>query len=162
MQFVKKLRRVTLSFYCLLVAYCLLWIPWCVPHRDSTCGRVGYGWLWAGPAYPEEASASVSEPAKPIAPPPPRGFTEDIELRDIFVSAGIEEAIASVPKPAIPQALQKPHDRTRRHRRLSFSGGWQGMERPDLELVTIRLLAASVACGGLLILIGIWSPTSKR
>jgi hypothetical protein len=45
-----KPRRIVVILYCLLVAYCLIWIPWCIPHRNQQCQRVGYGWLWAGPA----------------------------------------------------------------------------------------------------------------
>jgi hypothetical protein len=41
-------QRIVLILYCLLLAYCCLWIPWHVRHR-LTDRRTGYGWLWTGP-----------------------------------------------------------------------------------------------------------------
>ncbi len=49
-----RAQRVILALYCLLIAYCIVWVPWCIEHRsprqvDPTKERVGYGWLWGGP-----------------------------------------------------------------------------------------------------------------
>lgn len=47
--------RVIAVCYCLLLVYCLVWIPWCGSYhvsgayRGHTYYRLGYGWLWAGP-----------------------------------------------------------------------------------------------------------------
>lgn len=47
----KRSQRIVLVFYCLLIAYCCVWIPWHVPNRAATTyERAGYGWLWAGPS----------------------------------------------------------------------------------------------------------------
>ena len=45
--------RLVLVTYCLVFAYCSIWVPWCV-NGTTYSGRayhhrVGYGWLWSGP-----------------------------------------------------------------------------------------------------------------
>jgi hypothetical protein len=67
-----RAQRIVLVLYCLLLAYCCLWVPWRIPFRNSLPERVGYGWLWAGPA---EGHGNVH------VPPPPSGFTIDPEPR---------------------------------------------------------------------------------
>ena len=55
-----RAQRLVLVLYCLLLAYCCLWIPWHVQRSSrfaTTYVRSGYGWLWAGP--------------KDYCPPPP-------------------------------------------------------------------------------------------
>lgn len=51
--------------YCLLFAYCLLWVPWCVTRpavrSQHRVERLGYGWLWAGP-YKEPLHIVSTEP----------------------------------------------------------------------------------------------------
>jgi hypothetical protein len=44
-------QRIVLIAYCVVVAYCCLWIPWHVRLRSPSGAleRVGYGWAWAGP-----------------------------------------------------------------------------------------------------------------
>src|SRR5580698_1679605 len=47
-----KPQRAIISVYCLVLAYCCLWIPWHVQHTSrfsSNYVRSGYGWLWTGP-----------------------------------------------------------------------------------------------------------------
>lgn len=46
-----KAQRIVLILYCLLLAYCCLWIPWHVKRRspEGAYNRTGYGWVWAGP-----------------------------------------------------------------------------------------------------------------
>lgn len=61
-----RAQRIVVIVYCLLLVYCCLWIPWHIPYRNSLPQRVGYGWLWAGPAL-----ASL--------PAPPSGFRLDYE-----------------------------------------------------------------------------------
>jgi hypothetical protein len=74
----RKAQKIVLAAYCLLFAYCCLWIPWCISNRNVTCERVGFGWLWAGPgpALRRDIFDRITE--API-PPPPRGFTLDSE-----------------------------------------------------------------------------------
>lgn len=70
-----KVQKIVLVAYCLLLAYCCLWIPWCISQRNFACVRVGYGWLWAGPSPKGSIFAAVTTEA-PVPPPPP-GFTID-------------------------------------------------------------------------------------
>ena len=42
-----KAQHIVLILYCLLLAYCCIWIPWHIAE-DQDYLRVGYGWLWAG------------------------------------------------------------------------------------------------------------------
>jgi len=46
-----RAQRVVGVVYCLLLAYCCVWIPWHVRLRypAGAYERVGYGWFWAGP-----------------------------------------------------------------------------------------------------------------
>ena len=47
-----RAQRIVLILYCLLLAYCCLWIPWHVQRGSrfaTTYVRSGYGWLWTGP-----------------------------------------------------------------------------------------------------------------
>jgi hypothetical protein len=112
--------RLVLAAYCLLVAYCLLWIPWCVSDRRSSCERVGYGWLWAGPSPKRTVKIDFS---RYVVPPPPPGFILD----------------NPDPEPTWERA------------------------RPDRELVTMRLVAASVVGGAALLLASISNrPADSR
>jgi hypothetical protein len=48
-------QRSILAAYCIALTYCVLWVPWRIAlpfgeHRFRQA-RVGYGWLWAGPAH---------------------------------------------------------------------------------------------------------------
>lgn len=48
-------RRIVLILYCLLLAYCFVWIPWSITSSDrygTSHQRLGYGWVWAGPRHP--------------------------------------------------------------------------------------------------------------
>jgi hypothetical protein len=40
---VNRAQRVVLVLYCSLLAYCCVWIPWCISNRYVVCERVGYG-----------------------------------------------------------------------------------------------------------------------
>ncbi|MGA9393697.1 MAG: hypothetical protein WBV69_24910 [Candidatus Sulfotelmatobacter sp.] len=71
----KRAQRFVVVAYCLTLAYCWLWIPWCVSSRRSPCERVGYGWLWAGPV-PRGGIFNGSTTEAPVPLPPP-GFTFD-------------------------------------------------------------------------------------
>jgi hypothetical protein len=45
-----RAQRIVLILYCLLLAYCYVWVPWRTPVRSrDRYERAGYGWLWAGP-----------------------------------------------------------------------------------------------------------------
>jgi hypothetical protein len=59
-----RAQRLVLIVYCLLLAYCCLWIPWRVPVGllHIRYERVGYGWVWAGPY--RSAPVVYDHPAK--------------------------------------------------------------------------------------------------
>lgn len=96
-----RAQRIVLVAYCLMLAYCCLWIPWHVQRNSrfsNTYIRSGYGWLWTGPeAYchpPGEHSASLCN----IVDPPGRvqydlTATPDLELLGLRLVAAT--AIAS-------------------------------------------------------------------
>jgi len=46
-----RAQRIVMLVYCLLLAYCCLWIPWHVKlgYKPEAYERAGYGWVWAGP-----------------------------------------------------------------------------------------------------------------
>lgn len=44
-----KAQRIAVAVYCLLVAYCCLWVPWRVSFPEGAQYRAGYGLLWIGP-----------------------------------------------------------------------------------------------------------------
>lgn len=49
-----RVQRIVLITYCLSVAYCCVWVPWCVTGSDQYGiyrQRLGYGWVWAGPRF---------------------------------------------------------------------------------------------------------------
>jgi hypothetical protein len=48
---INKSQRMIVVTYCLLLAYCCLWVPWHVKLRypQGASERAGYGWVWAGP-----------------------------------------------------------------------------------------------------------------
>ena len=51
-------KRLVCTGYLLCVAYCCAWIPWCLVTntRDGhDRARLGYGWIWAGPQYPDSS-----------------------------------------------------------------------------------------------------------
>lgn len=61
-----RTQRVVLVVYCLLLAYCCVWIPWHVKHPGRYGDefiRLGYGWLWAGP-YRKPPSVVYYDPPK--------------------------------------------------------------------------------------------------
>src|SRR5450755_705303 len=99
-----KSHRIVLVSYCLLLAYCCVWIPWCIPRHDSTCERVGYGWLWAGPAI--------------------KG--------DVF------DQVFPDPHPQWDRAI------------------------PDLELMALRILAASAVSGAAFLLAGMRKSSANQ
>ncbi|MGA7288837.1 MAG: hypothetical protein WBX02_12130, partial [Terriglobales bacterium] len=53
-----RAQRIVLIAYCLLLAYCCLWVPW-IGHYDGDKLSLGYGWIWAptqgmgGPGEPD-------------------------------------------------------------------------------------------------------------
>jgi hypothetical protein len=106
-----QVRRVLLTTYLIVVAYCLVWIPWCIPRRNASCERVGYGWLWAGPT----GGRTYSD-----VPAPPPGF------------------VLEHPEPPFHLA------------------------RPDLELMGMRLLAATVLLGAGLACTGVWRRSATH
>jgi glucose dehydrogenase len=66
-----RTQRVVLIVYCVLLAYCCVWVPWHVEMHISqdlsrpTSVRMGYGWLWAGPSDSDvqrPASATLDLP----------------------------------------------------------------------------------------------------
>ena len=60
-----RVQRVVLVIYCLGLAYCCIWFPWCIKSSDrygTDRQRLGYGWLWAGPQY---RSSLVNPPKQP-------------------------------------------------------------------------------------------------
>lgn len=46
-----RTQRIVVIVYCLLLAYCCLWVPWRIADVQANPQylRIGYGWLWAGP-----------------------------------------------------------------------------------------------------------------
>jgi hypothetical protein len=46
-------KRLVLIGYCLWLAFCFVWIPWCENYPGNYHGhnyrRIGYGWVFAGP-----------------------------------------------------------------------------------------------------------------
>jgi hypothetical protein len=46
-----RAKRVVLIAYCVLLAYCCMWVPWHVKATRER--RSGYGLLWAGPSSAE-------------------------------------------------------------------------------------------------------------
>ena len=66
----KQAQRVVIVVYLLAVAYCFLWVPWCIhwhvpsdSYKPPALERVGYGWLWAGPRYaPRPQTAAPDSP----------------------------------------------------------------------------------------------------
>jgi hypothetical protein len=66
---VKGSLRVILVVYCLLLAYCCLWVPWRIPAVRSAADFAhmryvpfGYGWLWAGPSSASPFAPFLSTP----------------------------------------------------------------------------------------------------
>lgn len=57
-------RRIVAVLYCLLVAYCSLWVPWHMGQGEAY-ERIGYGWLWIGPPLPNHG-AIICAPDIPI------------------------------------------------------------------------------------------------
>ena len=114
-----KNQRLVVAAYCLLLAYCCVWIPWSIPQRDSHERRVGYGWLWAGPRWAEPHEINV--------PPPPTGFTIDSD--------------ETIPDPDPRHAA-----------------------RPDLEVMFLRFLAATIISGAAFLLAGMFGMdfTTKK
>jgi hypothetical protein len=45
-----RVQRIVLILYCILVVYCCLWIPWKYEAVNHAYIRLGYAWLWVGPA----------------------------------------------------------------------------------------------------------------
>jgi hypothetical protein len=63
----RRSQRIVSVVYCLGVAYCFVWIPWSVTSSDryvTSHQRLGYGWIWAGPQYPEQ-STEINRPQHP-------------------------------------------------------------------------------------------------
>src|SRR5579864_4681012 len=62
-------QRIVVIVYCLLVMYCVLWVPWHIVSSPAIEGthqiRTGYGWLWVGPSDPN-LSNTHSTPDLPI------------------------------------------------------------------------------------------------
>jgi len=51
MLFMNRTQRIIVIVYCLLLAYCCLWVPWHLVQGPDHI-RAGYGWLWIGPSNP--------------------------------------------------------------------------------------------------------------
>jgi hypothetical protein len=61
-----RVQRIILIVYCLLFAYCCVWVPWHVVWgQDKSYVRDGYGWLWSGPST-EADEGILSAPDFPI------------------------------------------------------------------------------------------------
>ncbi len=60
----RRSTRIVLVAYCLLLAYCCLWVPWHIaPGTDYI--RVGYGWLWVGPTT-HDFEGALAAPDLPL------------------------------------------------------------------------------------------------
>jgi len=57
-------QRVVSFFYCRLVIYCCIWVPWSAKFEGTRTLGTGYGWLWAGPVA--RVWAAQSDPDLPI------------------------------------------------------------------------------------------------
>lgn len=45
-----RAQRIVAFVYCLLLAYCCVWVPWRIPvGLHGKYERANYGWVWAGP-----------------------------------------------------------------------------------------------------------------
>jgi hypothetical protein len=84
-----KAQRIVLIVYCILWAYCCLWVPWRVPiSTHNRYERAGYGWLWAGPyrsapiVYdpPQESVKGWQVSREEDARPPARTAVLDVPL----------------------------------------------------------------------------------
>jgi hypothetical protein len=59
-----RAQRIILIVYCLLLAYCCIWVPWHVAQGQDYV-RAGYGWLWSGPSN-TEIEGILTAPDLPI------------------------------------------------------------------------------------------------
>lgn len=110
------MQRAVVAVYCAALVYCIIWLPWCVTlygsarfPRPPVCQRVGYGWLWAGPAQHQHAG-------------------------DIFDQVGAQSA-----SPVMVVENPDPSH----------------VARPDMELVVLRVLAATLLFVGATLLVGV-------
>ena len=84
----KKPQKIIILVYCLLLAYCCLWIPWHVQHvsrYSTTYVRSGYGWLWTGPVRycpppPSDHTASLCDIVESSGPDYDSDATPDLQL----------------------------------------------------------------------------------
>jgi hypothetical protein len=59
-------QRIVLALYLVAFSYCFVWIPWSVSSSDrygTDRQRLGYGWVWAGPQYPNSLARVRAERA---------------------------------------------------------------------------------------------------
>jgi hypothetical protein len=62
-----RVQRIVVVLYGVLLVYCCVWIPWrlqihSVPERSRpTYHRLGYGWLWSGPAHDYYAALATPD-----------------------------------------------------------------------------------------------------
>jgi len=100
----KRLQRILLAAYFLLLVYCCVWIPWHVKqvsrYARAEYVRVGYGWLWAGPYRepvivhdPPEKTAGGLEI---IAEEDPRSGEADLTATPDFPLMGLRFAAATL------------------------------------------------------------------
>jgi len=63
-----RIERAVMAFYFLLLAACVLWVPWHAQLHGSEYSRyagfenMGYGWLWRGPATQSSSSLLYATP----------------------------------------------------------------------------------------------------
>jgi hypothetical protein len=90
-----RMQRIVVILYCLLLAYCCLWIPWRVPYNRAATAyeRAGYGWIWAGPhrSAPIDRASYADTPAHSAKPS--YGLTVLGEV-DIYNLPRADDAIA--------------------------------------------------------------------
>jgi hypothetical protein len=86
---VNFLQRIVAGAYCLLVAYCSLWVPWRLQIVGSVNASepVGYGWVWRGPhqLHPGKYLVQSNDPSSPVidvlvSPLPPGVLKPDVTL----------------------------------------------------------------------------------
>ncbi len=105
-----RAQRLVLILYCLLLAYCCVWVPWHLVQGPNSV-RSGYGWLWTGPKL-------YQADIPPHALSPSHGYASlaDIQNDQQTGTASIDDiveapsqaqqqadaAIQTVPRPSIP------------------------------------------------------------
>jgi len=113
-----RAQRIVLILYCLLLAYCCVWIPW-KGTNDLGRQRMGYGWVWAGPQYPRPPAPLAVPTATPKKSDQPVPSYESSEVEEYDPVGDQHREWDSMSRFAIP----------------------------DLTLISLRIIAATALAG---------------